>query len=270
MKDVTQQFYDFAWQYSEVVQCNAYTLAVEDIINEYKNLPAAYNLPPLKNRKTIVINGLHFTYRDAHKRSHTLHDIDLTLHAKEKIAVVGESGSGKSTLLSLLRGLYDVDSVVVEVGSKKYNHLHVLSHNTSLIPQEPEIFEESMRYNITFGLEVDDATVERFSRMACFHDVALSLPNAYETSIKEKGVNLSGGQKQRLALARGLLVSHESDILLLDESTSSVDSINERKIYQNIFEAYPEKTIVAAIHKLHLLPMFETIYVFDQGKIIES
>ncbi len=65
-------------------------------------------------------------------------------------------------------------------------------------------------------------------------------------------------------------MSHDSDILLLDESTSSVDSINEKKIYQNIFHAYPEKTIVAAIHKLHLLPMFEKIYVFSDGKISES
>jgi len=82
-------------------------------------------------------------------------------------------------------------------------------------------------------------------------------------------VNLSGGQKQRLALARGLMAAHDSDILLLDESTSSVDSINEKKIYQNIWREYPQKTIVAAIHKLHLLPMFDVIYVFDQGKVIE-
>lgn len=270
MQEVENAFYEFAWQYAVTVQNNVNVMAVDDIIQEYEHLPEAYQLPPLKNRKTIAIKGLHFTYKDAHKRSHTLHDIDLTLHAWEKIAVVGESGSGKSTFLSLLRGLYDVDSVTVEVDTKKYDHLHILSHNTSLIPQEPEIFEDTMRYNITVGLDTDNETIETFSRMACFHDVALSLAHGYEASIKEKWVNLSWGQKQRLALARGLLVSHESDIILLDESTSSVDSINERKIYQNIFEAYPQKTIVAAIHKLHLLPLFQKIYVFDEGKIIES
>lgn len=270
MQELSNTFYNFAWQYSGAVQANANTKAVEDIIAEYKKIPAVLHLPPLQNRKIIAIHGLNFTYKDSHKRLHTIDSLDMTLHAWEKIAIVGESGSGKSTFLSLLRGLYDVKKVRVEVDGKKYNHLHVLSHNTSLIPQEPEIFEDTMRYNISVGLDVVDATVEKFSRMACFHDVVLSLPHEYETSIKEKWVNLSGGQKQRLALARWLLVSHDSDILLLDESTSSVDSINERKIYQNIFFAYPNKTIVAAIHKLHLLPMFETIYVFDQWKIIES
>jgi ABC-type multidrug transport system fused ATPase/permease subunit len=73
-----------------------------------------------------------------------------------------------------------------------------------------------------------------------------------------------------LALARGLMAAQDSDILLLDESTSSVDSVNEKKIYQNIFSAFPEKTIIAAIHKLHLLPMFDMIYVFDKGTIMAS
>ena len=76
--------------------------------------------------------------------------------------------------------------VNVSIDKKQYNHLHILSHNTSLIPQEPEIFEDTMQYNITVGLEVDMKTVEKFSRMACFHDVAMSLPHEYETSIKEK------------------------------------------------------------------------------------
>lgn len=73
-----------------------------------------------------------------------------------------------------------------------------------------------------------------------------------------------------MALARGLLASSDSQIILLDESTSSVDSINEKKIYQNIFREFEDKTIIAAIHKLHLLPMFDMIYMFDQGEIIEA
>lgn len=202
MQEVSNSFYNFAWQYSAVVQSHANVQAAEDIIQEYVSLPAVNTLAPLKNRKNIAIRGLKFTYKDSHKRSHTLEHIDMTLHHGAKIAVVGESGSGKSTFLSLLRGLYDVDHVEVQIDKKNYDHLHILSHNTSLIPQEPEIFEDSMRYNITVGLDTDDATVEKFSRMACFHDVAISLAHGYETSIKEKGVNLSGGQKQRLALAR--------------------------------------------------------------------
>ncbi|MBP6911459.1 ABC transporter ATP-binding protein/permease [Patescibacteria group bacterium] len=103
MQQVSDMFYNVAWQYSASVQNYTNTLAVEDIISKYKSLPETLRLPPLKNRKTIAINELSFTYKDAHKRSHTLQNIDLTLHAGEKIAVVGESGSGKSTFLSLLR-----------------------------------------------------------------------------------------------------------------------------------------------------------------------
>ncbi|MBP6086552.1 ATP-binding cassette domain-containing protein [Patescibacteria group bacterium] len=91
---------------------------------------------------------MHFTYKESQKETKTLQNISFTMGVGEKIALVGESGSGKSTFLSLLRGLYDVDAVQVDVDNKQYDNLHVLANNTSLIPQEPEIFEETMLYNI--------------------------------------------------------------------------------------------------------------------------
>lgn len=269
MQQASGTFYNITWQYSELVQSKANIGAVDDILKNYKRLTPSYKLPPIKNRKQITIKDLQFTYKDTHQQSHTLTDINMSFHPWEKIAIIGESGSGKSTFLSLIRGLYDVDNVEVIIDKKKYDHLHILSHNTSLIPQDPEIFEDTLHYNISFGLNVEQNIVEQFSNMANIHDVIKKLPSRYKTNIKEKWVNLSWGQKQRLALARGLLVSQDSDIILLDESTSSVDSTNEKKIYENIFNTYPNKTIIAAIHKLHLLPMFETIYLFDNGQIKE-
>ena len=153
---------------------------------------------------------------------------------------------------------------------QNFDTLEPLYDITSLIPQDPEIFEDTIGFNITMGSEVSKEKIEEYSHLARFHEVAEKLLHGYETDIKEKGVNLSGGQKQRLALARGLLASENSDIILLDESTSSVDSINEKKIYASILKHFEEKTIIAAIHKLHLLTLFDTIYVFDGGKIIES
>ena len=88
------------------------------------------------------------------------------------------------------------------------------------------------------------------------------------TNIAEKGINLSGGEKQRLALARGLLAAKQSDILLLDEPTSSVDSKNERFIYKEIFKNYKTKTIISSVHRLHLLKYFDYIYFFHKGRII--
>jgi ABC-type multidrug transport system fused ATPase/permease subunit len=94
------------------------------------------------------------------------------------------------------------------------------------------------------------------------------LPHGLDTNVLEKGVSLSGGEKQRLALARGLLAARDSDILLLDEPTSSVDNINEIKIHRQIFRRFRGKTIVASIHRLHLLDSFDYIYLFSNGKII--
>jgi ABC-type multidrug transport system fused ATPase/permease subunit len=86
--------------------------------------------------------------------------------------------------------------------------------------------------------------------------------------MKERGVNLSGGQQQRLALTRGLLACQDKDIVLLDEPTSSLDGLTEMRVYQNILKEFADKTIISTIHHLHLLPLFDKIYVFDQGKIV--
>lgn len=173
-------------------------------------------------------------------------------------------------MLALLRGLYSVDNVSLRLDEIHYDSLHSITEHTSLIPQDPEIFENTMRYNITCGLEVSDESILQYCRMARFDEVLDQLPNGLNTDIKEKGVNLSGGQKQRLALARGLLLSSDSDILLLDEPTSSVDATNEKIIFTNILQFFDKRTIIAVMHRLHLLNMFDYIYVFDQGRIIEE
>jgi ABC-type bacteriocin/lantibiotic exporter with double-glycine peptidase domain len=96
------------------------------------------------------------------------------------------------------------------------------------------------------------------------------LPRGLRTSINEKGVNLSGGERQRLALARGIFFAHESEIILLDEPTSSVDMATEEQIHRNIFGQFPEKTFVCVLHKLYLLPHFDYAYVFENGKIVKE
>lgn len=282
-------FYNITWSYSEILTYSANISAIAPIeadhdlyaktIKDYTSVSAL---------SSVKIDDLFFSYAGQHMHDDVytqdlnasdkatteqppliLNDVSLQWNVGDKIALIGESGSGKSTFLSLMRGLYDVDSVMVSIDGHGFDTLKVLSDKTSLVPQEPEIFEETMFFNIAMWTDVPQETIEKYAKIALFHDIALSLPNEYQTSIKEKGVNLSWGQKQRLALARGLLAAEKSEILLLDESTSSVDSINEKKIYTNIFEAFHEKTIIAAIHKLHLLPLFDHIYVFDKWRIVE-
>lgn len=268
VESASKTFYNLAWQYSGIVQNAANIEGVKELEQAYQTLQKEkWNTDPFHNWTQVAVEHLSFSYED----HEVLSDVSFWFYHGEKIAFVGESGSGKSTLLSLLRGLYNVENVVLKIDGKRYDTLAPLHGETSLIPQDPEIFEETIGFNIALGDDTrDEQTIHHYAKIARFHDIALSLPRGYDTSIKEKGVNLSGWQKQRLALARGLLASEESSIVLLDESTSSVDSINEKKIYTQILKEFHNKTIIAAIHKLHLLPMFDMIYVFDQGKIIES
>ncbi len=263
-------FYNVAWQYSQMVQNVANTQSVDNINSSYTTSPNQSDTQVLWDWKDISINHLSFYYKWQERKNNILSDIELSFKRGERVALVGESGSGKSTFLSLLRGLYNPQTVQINIDGTIYDNLSCLFNDTSLIPQEPEIFEESITFNVSMWLHLPQETIEKYSKLARFHEVAIWLPRGYDTSIKEKWVNLSGGQKQRLALARWLLVAEESSIVLLDESTSSVDSVNEKKIYTNIFESFSDKTIIAAIHKLHLLSMFDVIYVFDQWRIIES
>ena len=112
--------------------------------------------------------------------------------------------------------------------------------------------------------------MEKVCRVAHFDGVAAQLPQGLQSSIKEKGVNLSGGQKQRLALARGILAARDSDIVLMDEPTSSVDPKTEVEIYQRLFEEFKDKAMVSSLHRLHLLNQFDYVYVLENGRVVDE
>ncbi|MBI3891195.1 MAG: ABC transporter ATP-binding protein [Candidatus Wallbacteria bacterium] len=147
--------------------------------------------------------------------------------------------------------------------------LRPLAARTTLLPQNPEIFADTIRFNITFGVEAAEADVFEAVRLAHFDRVLARLPQGLDTDVSEKGVNLSGGERQRLALARGIFFSRESDVVLLDEPTSSVDSYSEKQIYLSLLELYKRQCLVSSVHKLHLLPLFDEIVVLEDGRVIE-
>ena len=149
IEKMQKAFQNFTWQYSGIVKKKADMQAVDDIEDMYRAIEEKTKHTLDKNWKQISLEHLLFAYEDKKHKNHVLHDISLHIEAGKKIALVGESGSGKSTLLSLLRGLYDVDEVVLNVDGELYRDLHILAHSTSLIPQDPEIFENTIRYNLT-------------------------------------------------------------------------------------------------------------------------
>lgn len=204
------------------------------------------------------------------KGENILKDVSLAINRGDRIAVIGESGSGKTTFLKVLHGMYQKALGQIEFDDQKKiaTNFADLDLKTMLVPQEPEIFSSTIRENITLALDFSDEEVRRVASIAAFFETIEELPRGLDSVINEKGVNLSGGQKQRLALTRALLFAAKKEVLLLDESTSSVDPENEELIYQNILREYYDKTIIASVHKMNLLKFFDRIIIFDRGRIV--
>lgn len=270
----TSVFQDIAWQYTEIVRYNTDVQTARTINLAYQthHLPDSSATLP-QNWKQIELINLAFSHKETYNNqqaSQSLHDINIKIEKGKKIAIIGESGCGKSTLMAILRGLFEPEKTLKVVVDGKPESIERVSNTVTLMPQEPEIFENTIEYNITLGLPFDKLDVENVVRRAQFADVVQQLPKGLESNIQEKGVNLSGGQKQRLALARGILAAKESDIVLLDEPTSSIDLKTEQLIFENLFEEFSNKAIIASVHRLHLLARFDYIYIIHKGRIIEE
>lgn len=277
LERVSELFNRFCEMYGDIVIRRTRVMNAEDLSKDFKTTTSFANhvLPP--DWQELQIRNLSFSYHGQDGNMH-LNNISLSLGLGENIALIGGSGSGKTTFLKLIRDLYSPQKLSLSVdGTTIPDGFEGISRAIALVPQDPEIFSNTIEWNITLGGDYDRTLITQFTDMACFTDVLNTLPQKDEDgidhggfgcSVKEKGVVLSGGERQRLALARGLLACQDKDIVLLDEPTSSLDSTREMQVYQNIFEGFKKKTIISTIHRLHLLPLFDTIYLFDKGKII--
>ena len=268
LTQVGETFYRFAYLYGNIVQYSSQIENGRRIDEEFDKtkIEGITNLP--HDWKNIQIRNLSFNHNKKQAKLH-LENINLGFKKGQKIAFIGTSGSGKSTMLALLRGLVKSESGIVLVNGKYIEEgFNKIKNTVTLIPQDPEIFNNTIEYNVTMGIRVDKEEINRSIKIAQFSSVLSRLPKGLQTNMLERGVSLSGGEKQRLALARGLLAAKNSEIVLMDEPTSSVDTINEIKIYSSIIKEFKDKTIISSLHKLHLLKMFDYIYVFDKGKII--
>lgn len=270
LRRLSEMFNGFAASYEQIIRWRTNFEAVDYLKQAHLHLPKPAQVVPLSGWQHIAIQHINFAYEDKEHHVHQLKDVGLEITRGKKIALVGASGSGKSTLLGLLRGMYDCPGAHTQVDGFGIHGLGALAPLTTLIPQDPEIFENTIRYNITAGLEHKDSELWDAIETACFEGVIKRLEDGAETDIREKGVNLSGGEKQRLALARGVFVAQNGSIVLLDEPTSSVDSTTEREIYTRLFAKFKDSAIISSIHRLHLLQDFDWIYVLEHGAIIEQ
>ncbi|GAB4275295.1 MAG: ABC transporter ATP-binding protein [Methylomicrobium sp.] len=197
--------------------------------------------------------------------------LNVTIEPGQRVGLVGFSGSGKSTFVSLMLRNFEPQSGSIlidgtDIAGVTQDSLH---EQVSLIPQDPSLFHRTLKENIGYGkLEADDTEILHAARLAHADEFIRTMADGYDALVGERGVKLSGGQRQRIAIARVML--KDAPILILDEATSSLDSITEKTIQDNLDRAMGRKTVIAVAHRLSTIAHLDRILVFDNGRIVED
>lgn len=216
----------------------------------------------------ITFQSVHFQYENSHP---LFEDFSITINSGERVGLVGYSGGGKSTFIKLILRLIDTQkgSIIIDGQDIKNVTQNSLRGQIATIPQEPELFHRTIMENIRFAKPnaSDDEVIEAAKKAGC-HDFISELPNQYQSLVGERGIKLSGGQKQRVSIARAFLKN--APILILDEATSSLDSVTEQRIKNSLHEVMQGKTTIVIAHRLSTLKDMNRILVFVKGRIVED
>ncbi len=224
-----------------------------------------------KKKLDDVIGQIQFqSVRFAYQEVEVLKDINLDVRPGSIVALVGPSGSGKTTLTNLIPRLYEPNAgrLLLDGHDLQTLDLKFLRQQIGIVPQEPVLFDVSIKDNIRYGCpSAADEEVYAAARAANIHEFIVSLPEGYETQIGERGFKLSGGQKQRVAIAMAILKNPK--ILILDEATSALDSQSEALIQEALQNVMKQRTTFVIAHRLSTIRNADQIVVMDQGEIVE-
>lgn len=252
---------------SKLKEFNVAAKRIFEVIDGEQFPKEQYGTTVLKQAKgSITFQHVSFSYT---KNLPVLEDLNFLIHENETVAIVGRSGAGKSTILSLLAKLYHVDEGEIQIDGIPLETLDKksLHDNISIIPQNPYIFHLSIRDNLRLAKEdLNEQEMIRVCKLACLHDDIVSLPDGYDTIIGEGGITLSGGQRQRLAIARAFL--KKTEIILLDEATSSLDNDTQEHIQKAIHNLKRSNTVLIVAHRLSTIIDSDRILVLEHGKIV--
>ena len=242
---------------------------IQEIVAEQREpLHQGDHVPEEPIKGDLVFDDVSFEYE---KDVPVLHNISFRCRPGQVVALLGPPGSGKSSLVNLLPRFYDYTSgrILLDGSELKEIPRWFLRKAIGIVEQEPFLFSRTIRDNITYGVDVDvpDEEVHQMAVFASIHDVITGFPSSYETLVGEKGVTLSGGQKQRIAIARTLL--KDPRILILDDSTSSVDTETEMAIRGALQRLMMGRTTFVIAHRIQSLMMADLILVLDQGRIVQ-
>ena len=242
---------------------------IAEVLNEKSDLSNPENPVMEVKDGSIVFDHVDFAYNSKSEEA-VLKDINLNIRAGETIGIIGGTGSAKSSLVNLISRLYDVTAGSVSVGGldvRKYD-MEVLRDQVAVVLQKNVLFSGSILDNLRWGNQ--EATEEqciRVCRMACADEFIERFPEKYNTHIEQGGSNVSGGQKQRLCIARALL--KKPKILILDDSTSAVDTATDSKIRQAFATEIPDTTKLIIAQRISSVQNADRIIVMDNGKIVD-
>ncbi len=221
-------------------------------------------------RGDIVFDNVSFMYSDG--KSDVLKDVSFHVKPGQAVALLGSTGSGKTSLVNLLPRFHEYTggSILLDGAELRDYPRAYLRRQIGIVEQEPFLFSRSIRENITYGVgrDVSQEEIERAARAAAIHDVILTFPDGYNTLVGEKGVTLSGGQKQRVTIARTLLKNPR--ILILDDSTSSVDPETEAEIRAALQALMQDRTTFIIAHRIQSVMDADLILVLDRGAVVQT
>ena len=253
-------------------------VSLKPIYNDLKELEE-YNDLFIKDRKSenkldleqeIEIRNMSYRYPNSDEQA--LHDISITIPKNKAVAFVGSSGAGKTTIVDLILGLLEPEEGEILVDSVNIQqNLSAWQKNIGYIPQSIYIADETVRANIAFGVpkdEVDEEKVIKAVRLAQLEETINRLSKGLDTVVGEYGTRLSGGQRQRVGIARALY--HEPKVLVMDEATSSLDNITERRITNAIESLKGDRTLIIIAHRLTTVKNCDKLYFMEDGKIVQE
>ncbi len=257
----------FTGYYGGIIEAAIAYDDASSVISESGKLPERErrtNIP--RDWSSAMLRDVSFSYSGD---TLNLKGISLELRRGEKVALVGPSGGGKSTLLKVMAGMLPVQEGRLALPDGREFSLDDLAAASVLVPQEPEIFSETLRFNLSFGEAFEIQQLQKSLEICRISHLLQKLPNSWDSTLEEAGLNISVGERQRLALARGILRVPGKDLLLLDEPTSSLDPLTEKQIFAGILHEFRSLTVIMACHRLALVPLFDKVIYVRDGRVEE-
>lgn len=270
-----QTFWLLGWIWYVSFQLTLFARETGTIGNALSLVEKSHDLVNKKGAHPILIHKGEIRFEEVtfayQKNRFVFQNLNLLIPAGQKIGLVGFSGSGKSTFVNLILRFYDIESGRILIDGDDIAHVtqDSLRSQIAMIPQDPALFHRSLMENIRYGrLDATDQEVIEAAKLAHCHEFIEKLDGNYQSLVGERGIKLSGGQRQRIAIARAIVKN--APILILDEATSSLDSVTEKLIQESLHILMQGKTTLVIAHRLSTLSNMDRILVFHKGKVAEE